>query len=237
MTKRRRGFVGMAVMALLVQGLPIPALSQSGKLYPVDEGPRDRSFTRFRQRLLQAARLRNRRYIWSIVDPRIECSFGDAHGKKDFIRMWGDRESGLEEELITLLSLGGEFVGKGEFCAPYVFTRFPDKIDAFDYQAIIGRNVRVRSRPSRTAPVLGVLSYDIVKASASEPVRKKEDRLEGVSYLSDSLYSRDDWMKVITPQGRTGYVAARYVRSPIDYRACFKKRHGRWWMTALVAGD
>ena len=37
--------------------------------------------------------------------------------------------------------------------------------------------------------------------------------------------------------GGPGWIRSRFVRSPIDYRAGFVRRNGRWWLRALVAGD
>lgn len=37
--------------------------------------------------------------------------------------------------------------------------------------------------------------------------------------------------------GRKGYIASRYVRSPVDYRAFLTREGGRWRMTLFVAGD
>jgi hypothetical protein len=39
------------------------------------------------------------------------------------------------------------------------------------------------------------------------------------------------------PNGVTGYIAAAFVRSPVDRRAVFQKTGGRWLVTAFVAGD
>ena len=36
---------------------------------------------------------------------------------------------------------------------------------------------------------------------------------------------------------RTGYVATRLTRSPIDYRAMFSLTNGRWQMMLFLAGD
>ena len=47
----------------------------------------------------------------------------------------------------------------------------------------------------------------------------------------------EDWTAVALRDGRRGYVHSRYVRSPIDYRAYFRKKDGRWWMVMLLAGD
>ena len=45
------------------------------------------------------------------------------------------------------------------------------------------------------------------------------------------------WYKIETLGGKKGFVSAEFVRSPIDYRACFEKKNGKWKMTAFVAGD
>lgn len=36
---------------------------------------------------------------------------------------------------------------------------------------------------------------------------------------------------------KVGYIAARYVRSPIAYRAFFSRKDGRWQMLLFLAGD
>lgn len=56
------------------------------------------------------------------------------------------------------------------------------------------------------------------------------------------LKRRDDqapeaWTPVIAPDGRAGYISSQHVRSPIDYRAFFTKKDGRWRMVMLLAGD
>jgi hypothetical protein len=45
------------------------------------------------------------------------------------------------------------------------------------------------------------------------------------------------WEHVTTPDGRSGFVSARYLRSPIDHRAMFAYQDGRWWLMAYLAGD
>ena len=42
---------------------------------------------------------------------------------------------------------------------------------------------------------------------------------------------------VVLPDGETGWIDARCVRSHLDYRAAFERRDGEWTMVLLVAGD
>jgi hypothetical protein len=66
-----------------------------------------------------------------------------------------------------------------------------------------------------------MLDYSVVEAVADDP----------------SAPTPEEWQRVRTAGGRTGYVSARYLRSPIDHRALFEFRAGRWWLVAYVAGD
>ncbi len=75
----------------------------------------------------------------------------------------------------------------------------------------------MRGRPFLGAPIIAALSYDVV------PMANER--------------GSNGWEAIRLPDGRTGYIATRYVRRPIDYRAIFIKRSGRWLLKALVAGD
>ena len=220
-------FAGL-IIALLV----FPVAGQNRKLYPVDEAANDRSFKVFRDKLLAAARRKDKEFILSILDPKIQLSFGGHSGVKDFKEMWkiDDPNSELWNELTTILGLGGAFQtieGHKEFVAPYVTSQWPDSqdLDAFEYVAVIGTNVRLRAAPGLDAPVLTSLSYDIIKLVDSQP---PGDRLQKDGF---------SWVKVLTAKGTQGYVADKYIRSPIAYRAYFSKIKGSWRMTVFLAGD
>ena len=214
---------GWLRLLILLVSISWPAIAQVGKLYPVDEGPKDPSFQEFRGKLIEAAKNRDAKFILSILDPKILNSFGGDGGVKEFKEMWkpDNPNSELWGTLIEILSMGGSFT-KNEFCAPYVFTKFPE-LDAFDHFVIIGEQVRVREQPGLTSPAVATLSYDIVAQAdqPTEPVIK-----EGHS-----------WIAIKLSNGKTGFVSKQFIRSPIDYRACFMKKMGRWRMVSLVAGD
>ena len=53
----------------------------------------------------------------------------------------------------------------------------------------------------------------------------------------DEGSGRHAWMPVQLADGRTGWVASEFIRSPVDYRAIFARRAGRWLLEALIAGD
>ncbi|HEX8733728.1 MAG TPA: SH3 domain-containing protein [Pyrinomonadaceae bacterium] len=207
--------------------------AQERKLLPVDEGKTDASFSAFREKTLEAAKRRDVKYILSIADANLRISFGDSNGIEEFKKSWklDSPRSEFWDEFIKVLSNGGAFwkrpgAPKNQiFQAPYTFTQFPEDLDAVEYQAIFGNNVNLRSKPETNAPVVARLSYNIVKVDFPNSVID-ENRKEG--YV---------WLKVETLGGKTGFVKAEYVRSPLDYRAVFEKRNGKWKLVTFVAGD
>jgi hypothetical protein len=220
-----QGFISVLMIVMLTH----TATAKARKLYPVDEGARDASFKAFRNRLIEAVKQRNTRFVLTILHPKIHLSFGGHYGVKDFLEMWkpDSPDSEVWKELSTILSLGGTFStsdGKRMFWAPYTFSTFPDDLDAFEYAPIVGENVRVRLQPNATAGIVTSLSYDIVKATFLISDDNRKDNIPG-------------WVKVVAPNGRNGYVASRYIRSPIDYRLGFERIRSKWLITAFIGGD
>ncbi len=218
--------LSLAALSLLACLAAPPGVGAQGrKLMPIDEASGDQTFKVFRDRLLEAAKNRDSKFVMSIVHPQIRNSFGDNGGAREFRKKWKPEspDSELWNELVEILSLGGAFrkAGKSrDFWAPYVYSNFPEDVDAFEYVAVTGQNVNVRQKPGPESPVISALSYDLVKAP------------EGLGGKKPG-----GWIKVVTPDGEEGFVSASFVRSPVDYRASFTKVKGRWMMSALIAGD
>src|SRR5687768_12172923 len=104
-----RGLLLLTAMLLLAGSCA--ASAQTRKLYPVDEGRKDPSFQAFRQRLVAALRRGDRRFVLSIVDPKIVPSFGDETGGiRAFKKLWNldERDSKgwnrLRDRLLALLA-------------------------------------------------------------------------------------------------------------------------------------
>ncbi|MGE3467737.1 MAG: SH3 domain-containing protein [Pyrinomonadaceae bacterium] len=215
-----------AILAAVMFGLCLSVAGQERFVEPVDEAKLDRSFFAFRAKLIAAAERRDAKFILDIVDPDIKLSFGGESGIADFKRMWkvNDRSSEFWAEFIPVIKNGGKFLRSGGkrtslFLAPYSFEGFPDDLDAFEHSVIFGKNVRLREAPGLDAKIIALLSYNIVK---------KGDVAAG---------GTPKWTPVTTLGGMAGYVSSEYVRSPIDYRAGFEKKRGRWKMVIFVAGD
>jgi hypothetical protein len=200
-----------------------------------DEGTTDDSFVAFRKRLKNIIARKDSEGLLSLLDPQITVSYGGDMGKRDFVKFWElrSKRTRLWEELGTVVENGGYMI-TGEplktFTAPYTFDGFPGacptELDAFTHQTIFGRDVALRRQPSLSGEVITRLSYNVVTLVGDKTVT-----------VETGEHSVPEWYFVKTLGGLEGYVNARYVRSPFDYRALFQKKKGRWLIVAFVAGD
>ena len=184
------------------------------RLCPKDDGPGHAEFDAFRRELATAVQEKNEAKLLKLIDPKIRTSFGDDGGIDEFRRTWrtSSPDSALWNVLARLLGLGGT-LRDGMFWAPYVYSAWPDSIDAFENVAAIRAGVPIRKEPSPDAPIVETVDWSILQ-------------------LMPGTQLNQPWLHV-----KTGYVRAEDVYSPIGYRAGFSRRSGRWLMEALVAGD
>lgn len=205
------------------------SFAQERFVKPSDDAVKDRSFLQFRAKLIAALEKKDTKYLYSVIDPGIKASFGGDDTLADFKELWKpeSKDSKIWAELLTVLKNGGTFDTEGGdsrmFMAPYSFTNFPEDLDAFEHMMIFGNNVNLRESASITSKVKEKLSYNVVTITGST---MKPDNKEVV-----------DWYQVKTLGGKTGWVKAEYVRSPIDFRAGFEKKRGQWKLIFFVAGD
>ena len=187
---------------------------------PVDQAASQPDFFTFRAHLQAAIARRDAAALLAIIHKQIKNSFGGDDGIEEFKKKWKPEgsPSDLWKELGTALALGGSFDREGRFIAPYVYSRWPEKTDSFENLAIVGVNVRVRESPRNDSAAVDSLSFVIV------PLHREQKEHEG-------------WTAIRRRNGKPGYVASQYARSPIDYRAVFARIDGRWQLTTFVAGD
>lgn len=184
-----------------------------------DQAGRNRSFLNFRNQMLDIVNVQDSMALLNHVDDDIEFSFGGENGVRNFSNFFDLNRGGSAafwKEMRQVLRLGGKFKN-GEFHAPYVYANWPKNLDAFTHSAVVGSGVRIRSRPSLDAPAIGTASYEILRLRSVE--------------------APSGWKAVRTQDGRPGFIASGYLRSPIDYRAHFKRVNGEWKLTVFIAGD
>lgn len=95
---------------------------------------------------------------------------------------------------------------------------------------VVGRNVRIRVRPSATAPVAGVASLERVRVDASHGFE--------ISLFDDADEpdSPAAWALVTTSTGVTGYVYGRYLYTADRTRFVFEFVNGHWTLVAWAGG-
>ena len=196
---------------------PSPSLAAPACL-PADEAIQQPDFFSFRAHLQAAVARRDVAAVLAVVDPAIKNSFGGDDGIDGFRRLWRPEaaDSGLWAALGAVLALGGRFQGPDGFVAPYVFTC--EVPDAFTTVVVIGTGVAVRASPSRGAAVADRVDYVVLT-------------------VADRAWDTDGWVKVRLDGGREGFVSAAYARAPIDHRAYFQRKGGRWRLVTFVSGD
>lgn len=212
----------------------VPLIAQERFVKPVDEAAEDASFVTFRTKLIAAAERKDGNFILSILDPKMDLSFGGDAGIPSFKRIWkvNSKTSPFWREFLLVIKNGGRWWrgepgGKREmvFYAPYSFDGFPQDLDAFTHHVIFGSNVNLRKEPKTDAEIVARLSYNVVEIDDGSI-----DERTGKSKFPN-------WWKIKTLGGLTGFVNHEFVRSPIDYRAGFEKKRGVWKMVAFIAGD
>jgi Bacterial SH3 domain. len=209
----------------LILGFALGAIGQERFVKPVDEAAKDASFTAFRKKLIAAIDRKDSKYILSIVASDIKNGFGGEDGIANFRKNWKIDRKGSKfwTEFSAVVKNGGKFNGRDLFTAPYSFDGFPSDLDVFEHSLIFGNNVNLREMPAMDGKVIDRLSYNVVLTVDTAPASGTDDV--------------PDWVKIKTLGGKTGWVKAEYVRSPIDYRAGFEKKRGVWKMTFFLAGD
>jgi uncharacterized protein len=199
---------------------PVPKDSAAPlPIKPVDEAVTDPEFFVFRARVQTALAAHDTAEIMRIVDEDILNSLGGDGGPQEFRERWDlgtPEKSQLWTTLGFVLALGGRFFEDSMFYAPYSMGGTLG--DGFEALIVLDANVPVHAGPSATSKVIDTVSFE-------EVTKWREKSTTG------------GWEPVRTAEGRRGWVQQRSLRSPIDYRAGFVRRQGRWWLRALVAGD
>jgi hypothetical protein len=206
----------LIALALVMQAQPVSVV----RLYPVDDTARDPAFRSFVKRLRSAVEARSASALRKLVDDEIFVGpLEKDTGWARFVARWhpGDEDSKLWSALADLLALGFVREHPSLFVSPYLVWRFPRELSMADHLVVIRDNATLRTTPSARAPAGATLSFDIVQSM-------------GPPESGDGLAL---WLPVRTHDGRTGYLSARDVMSPLMPRAQFGMRRGRWVLIAL----
>jgi hypothetical protein len=190
-----------------------------GRLPPVDQCSTDASFAAFRDALLQAIARRDREHLLSILADDILVDFGGGAGRAAFVEAWQlDRPetSPVWDELGEVLRLGCVQDPEHGYWAPSMFMS-GEIDDPFGTALAIRPGAPLHAAPDAGSARLASLDWDLVSVI--------------------EWNGEDPWQRVRTADGREGYVRSADLRSPVDYRAGFRRIDGSWRMSTFIAGD
>jgi hypothetical protein len=196
------------------------------RLKPWDEAAKDASFLKFRNELKAVIARKDAVSLMKNVAPNVTNSFGGGWGAADFNKSWkpSDPKSPVWRALSIVVELGGNFDNKSTFSAPYVYSAWPDDADPYNYVAVVAPNAVLRAAPKSGAAIVRALDHDLLEVLKSAGKMQHET-------------GPNDWDEVKDAKGKRGFVLASDVRSPVDYRAIFEKRNGKWVIATFIAGD
>ncbi len=204
---------------------PSAASEINERVKPWDEGPQDPSFLKFRNDLKDIIAHKDAAALTKLLAADIKLDFGGGHGVAAFQKQWklSDPNSELWPALSLVVDQGGNFDSKIKFCAPYSYSAFPSDLDGMDKVVVTTQGAVMRAAAKPDASVVRQLDHDLLTVKGSAKPQHEA--------------GPDDWAEVTDAKGAHGFVRARDVRSPLDYRAFFEKRKGKWLVTTFLAGD
>ncbi|WP_170413729.1 SH3 domain-containing protein [Ruegeria atlantica] len=200
---------------LLIYG---PALADRQTFPPADEAERDPTLVAFRNDLLADVTAQNTDALIAAACPDIYLSHGGEGGPEELREYltandthWGDLE--------TTLSQPGYFDDEGEFWMPHQWQiTLPASLDPYLAYFVTGKNVSLRQAAEPGAPVLSLISHEIVIIT---------------SYRNDA-----DYQPIMLTDGTRGFMHSDFLWPMTGHRAAFVKSDaGEWQLCTFVSGD
>ena len=95
--------------------------------------------------------------------------------------------------------------------------------DPLEWGYTLRDNVEVRETPNNTAPVIETLGMHFV--------RVLDDDSQATANTAG------EWLRVVAPSGKVGFVPADTLTSPVGAQLCYIKEGNSWKITGLVGGE
>ncbi|KXY97530.1 SH3 domain-containing protein, partial [Bacillus cereus] len=169
-----------------------------------DESAQDPTLKQFMNDLYQSTNAKNETDLYKALNDEVQ--FKGKSYMKDELKFDED----IFHELQVALTMGGEFANdtKQVYKVPSGLTESNQQKQAhFIYATVTGNKTKIFAEPKRESKVLYEVSNEMVKAWIPEKVQKNE------------------YIKVSTINGNTGYVQKEYVLTDIKYSFMFEKNN------------
>jgi hypothetical protein len=186
---------------------------------PFDEAYSDPALVAFRRHLADVVDRRDLPALKQLMDAEIRTSLGGTGGIEEAVQLFVS-EPDRWEALGRILRQGGKFESPDRFVGPYTFFAATEGVDPYRLVVITGEGVNIRATGSFDGKVIGRLSHE----TALVP--------EGSTPFSDR-----PWVALQLDDGSRGYAHETFARSPLDYRAEFRRSGGKWVLASFLAGD
>ena len=231
MIARIIGALALALIAIM----PAQADALTERLKFWDDGPQDASFLKFRNELKAMIARKDASALFKVLASDIKIDFGGFGGGPEFQKMWKpyDKDSKVWAALSLVVEQGGNFDSPVRFSAPYVYSAFPSDLDGMDKVVVTNEAAVLRAQPKTDAAIVRKLDRDILTLKTLID----NDLIAPGRYIPQHEAHSSAWYAVNDAKGNVGFVQAKDVRSPLDYRAYFEKRKGKWQLTMFLAGD
>lgn len=198
-------------------GTAPPQLAE-GKWAPRDECAALPGASAFRESLATAVEARDADGLAALAASDVKLDFGGGAGAGELKSRLMHPDRSLWDELDDLLDLGCAASGNGSITIPWYFAQDLGDVDSYSGMIVTGEKVPLRAEPSPKAAALEEISWDVVT-------------------LEDGLHPDEDYQKVKSADGNSGFIRTAKLRSLLDYRLLASSRNGKWSITSLVAGD
>lgn len=171
----------------------------------------------FRSEVSSAVQRRDANALAALAAEDIKLDFGGGSGAVQLHERLADQQGTVWQEFDELLSLGCSANAQGGITIPWVADQELQVADPAMAMLVMGEDVPVRESPDEAAPVVSVLSWDVVTLEAFQP---------GAPFQHVKL-----------PDDTLGFIRSDELRSMLDYRLTASSRNGRWSITSFLAGD
>ncbi len=197
-----------------------PVLADRQTFPPVDEADRDPSLIAFRDALLASVAARDIDAVVTSACADIYLSHGSEGGPPELRASLSDAAAeDYWTALQTTLSQPGYFDDQGEFWMPHQWQiTLPADLDPTIAYFVTGENVTLRQGASSDAPILALISHEVVLIPQFQ---------EGV-----------DYQRILLTDGTPGFMHRDFLWSMTGYRAALvKSETGTWQLCSFVTGD
>jgi len=192
-------------------------------------------FSQFRKSFLSAVKRRDESFIHALVTPQAQASFGHNINLDNY--NLDDSNSSFWQQIEKAVSMGctleintrllEQETGNEVWVCPKTYGRPIYSFDWQDQVSILAEKVYLRAQPKSNAPIVEILSKELVKFDSETYNKLSEVQKQSVNKV-------DGWTPIILKKGKRGWVENHFVYyEPRDFKVSFARFDGQWRLRYL----